>query len=168
MPDRPRRPISACERLTLADAAGSGFVKKAMSVQIDVHYQGGLRCKALHAPSQAQFSTDAPVDNHGRGESFSPTDLLATALGSCILTTMGIYAERNAIDLRGARVTVLKEMTQVPTRRLARLTTEIRMPLSAAHPQREALERAAQSCPVHASLHPEIEMPIRFIWEGEG
>lgn len=107
------------------------------------------------------------MDNHGRGESFSPTDLLATALGTCILTTMGIYAERHGIDLRGARVAVLKDMTQAPPRRVARLTTEVRIPLPAAHPQRGALEKAAQTCPVHASLHPEIEMPMRFIWEGE-
>src|SRR5215210_6618245 len=79
-------------------------------VQIDIAYQGELRCDARHRPSGASFVTDAPVDNMGKGESFSPTDLVATALGTCMLTIMGIYAERHAIDLRGTTVTVAKEM----------------------------------------------------------
>jgi len=135
-----------------------------MSVRIDITYQGGLRCSATHDPSKTEIFTDAPVDNHGKGESFSPTDLVATAMGTCMLTIMGIFAERHSIDLRGTTVTVLKDMTAVPVRRIARLAAEIRLPLPADHPQREALERAALTCPVHQSLHPEVEKPVNFVW----
>src|SRR3954468_16103644 len=113
-----------------------------MSVQIDIAYQGQLRCEAKHGPSGNKFVTDAPVDNHGKGESFSPTDLVATALGACMLTIMGIFAQRHEVDLTGTTVSVQKEMTAVPPRRIAKLTTEIRVPIPESHPQREALERA--------------------------
>src|SRR5438874_4127310 len=103
-------------------------------VQIDVTYEGQLRTKAVHNPSGNSFITDAPVDNHGRGESFSPTDLVATALGTCMATVMGIFAERHGIDLKGMRVTVKKEMVQEPVRRIGRLTSEIHVPLAAGHP----------------------------------
>ena len=137
-----------------------------MSVHISVEYLGELRCRTVHGPSQNSFLTDAPVDNCGKGESFSPTDLVATALGTCIATTMGIYAARHDIDLRGMKATVEKEMTTVPVRRIARLTVAVHLPLPASHPQRAALERAALTCPVHQSLHPEVEKPIAFHWEG--
>ena len=136
-------------------------------VSIDIIYKGELRCEATHGPSQVQFVTDAPVDNHGRGESFSPTDLVATALGTCMLTIMGIFAQRHEIDLRGTRVTVQKEMTAIPPRRIARLTTEIAIPLPPEHPQRAAIERAALTCPVHQSLHPDVEKPVSFTWSGK-
>lgn len=135
-------------------------------VEITAVYEGQLRCRATHGPSGNTLVTDAPADNHGKGESFSPTDLVATALGVCMETVMGIFAERHGIDLRGMRVTVRKEMTQVPVRRIARLTTEIRMPLPATHEHRATLERTAHTCPVHASLHPEVEQVITFVWEG--
>jgi uncharacterized OsmC-like protein len=138
-----------------------------MSVHISVQYLGDLRCEATHGPSQNQFLTDAPVDNQGKGEAFSPTDLVATALGTCMATTMGIFARRHEIDLRGLSVSVEKEMTTDPPRRIARLTTELRLPLPANHPQREALERAALSCPVHRSLHPDVEQPIKFVWQDD-
>ena len=134
-------------------------------VQIEMTYDGQLRTTAKHGPSGNTLITDAPVDNHGRGESFSPTDLVATALGTCMATVMGILAERHAIDLRGMRVTVKKEMVQTPVRRIGRLTTEIHVPLPADHPQREMLERAVHSCPVHASLHPDVEKPVTFHWQ---
>jgi uncharacterized OsmC-like protein len=105
------------------------------------------------------------VDNHGRGESFSPTDLVATALGTCMATIMGIFAERHAIDLRGMRLTVKKEMVQVPVRRIGRLTVEISVPLPGDHPHRAALERVVFTCPVHASLHPDVEKPVTFHWQ---
>ena len=107
------------------------------------------------------------MDNHGKGESFSPTDLVATALGTCMLTIMGIFAQRHEIDLRGTTVTVQKEMTAVPPRRIARLTTEMSIPLSPDHPQRAAIERAALTCPVHQSLHPDVEKPVNFSWIGK-
>lgn len=135
-----------------------------MSVRIDIAYEGGLRCASVHAPSQTKLLTDAPVDNHGKGESFSPTDLVATALGSCMLTVMGIFADRHEVDLRGATVSVEKEMSADLPRRIARLETVLTLPLSATHPLREALERAALTCPVHQSLHPDVEKPVRFLW----
>lgn len=129
-------------------------------------YEGGLRCRASHGPSGTEIVTDAPVDNHGRGESFSPTDLVATALGACMMTIMGIVAERHGIDLRGMRVETTKEMTSAPPRRIAALRTTLTIPLPADHPQRPLLEQAALGCPVHKSLHPEIAAPIEFVWAG--
>lgn len=136
-----------------------------MSVHISATYLGDLRCEATHGPSQSKLLTDAPVDNMGKGEAFSPTDLVATALGTCMATTMGIFAKRHEIDLRGMGVSVEKEMSADAPRRIARLTVELRMPLPADHPQREALERAALTCPVHKSLHPDVAMPVTFTWQ---
>ena len=135
-------------------------------VEIQIQYLGDLRCEAAHGPSRTTLLTDAPVDNHGRGESFSPTDLVATALGTCMLTVMGIFAARHGVDLRGTKITVQKEMTAVPVRRIARLTCEIALPLPPTHPHREALERAALTCPVIESLHPDVEKPVSFVWTG--
>jgi putative redox protein len=134
-------------------------------ISIAIEYLGGLRCEATHGPSQNTLLTDAPVDNQGKGESFSPTDLVATALGTCMATVMGIFADRHAVDLRGMKVTVGKEMAQMPVRKIARLSVEILMPLPASHPQREALERVALTCPVHQSLHPDVEKPVIFRWQ---
>jgi putative redox protein len=134
-------------------------------VQIEINYMGGLRCSATHGPSSCQLLTDAPVDNHGKGESFSPTDLVATALGTCMLTIMGIFAQRHEIALEGTTLSVSKEMTTGPVRKIARLATEIHIPLPKSHPHREALERAALTCPVHQSLHPEVEKPVVFVWQ---
>lgn len=134
-------------------------------VKISIAYTGQLHCDAVHGPSQAKIATDAPSDNQGKGEAFSPTDLVATALGTCIATTMAIVAERHEIDLRGMTVTVEKEMASDP-RRVSRLTTEVHVPLPADHPQRELLEKAGLGCPVHRSLAAEMERPTRFFWEG--
>jgi putative redox protein len=136
-------------------------------VKMTAHYLGGLRCEAIHGPSNGTLLTDAPVDNHGRGEAFSPTDLLAAALGSCMLTVMGIYAERHGIGLTGARALATKEMTTEGIRRIRRIAVRLELPVPADHPQRQALERAALSCPVHQSLHPEIEKPVEFVWNGQ-
>ncbi len=135
-------------------------------VRITTTYEGGLRCRAVHGPSGTTLVTDAPVDNHGKGESFSPTDLVATALGACMMTIMGIVAERHSIDLRGMKVETTKVMTATPPRRIASLRTTITVPLPADHPQRALLEQAALSCPVHGSLHPDVEAPIEFVWKG--
>jgi uncharacterized OsmC-like protein len=110
--------------------------------------------------------TDAPVDNHGKGESFSPTDLVATALGACMMTIMGIVAERHGLDLAGMTAETVKEMTASPPRRIASLRTVLTVPLPADHPQRAALEQAAHTCPVHKSLHPDVAAPIEFVWKG--
>jgi len=135
-------------------------------VKISINYEGGLRCTAKHGPSGETVVTDAPVDNHGKGESFSPTDLVATALGTCMATIMGIVAERHQLGLAGMKIEVTKEMSTDTPRRIARLATNIEVPLPANHPQREMLERAALTCPVHQSLHPEIEKPLEFRWQG--
>ena len=135
-------------------------------VKITTTYEGGLRCEATHGPSGTTLLTDAPVDNHGKGESFSPTDLVATALGACMMTIMGIVAERHAIDLVGMQVETFKEMTQAPPRRIAALRTRLTIPLPGDHPQRALLEQAALSCPVHKSLHPDIDAAIEFVWAG--
>jgi putative redox protein len=135
-------------------------------VEINAVYEGTLRCSAIHGPSGSSIETDAPVDNHGRGERFSPTDLLATALGTCMMTIMGIFAERNEIDLTGTKVRVHKEMTPEPPRMIARLPVVIEVSLSADHPKRKALEKAALTCPVNLSLHPDIERPVTFDWIG--
>ncbi|MEY3026269.1 MAG: OsmC family protein [Phycisphaerales bacterium] len=135
-------------------------------VEITAKYEGQLRCTATHGPSASTVLTDAPVDNHGRGEAFSPTDMVAAALPTCMMTIMGIYAERHGISLAGMTARTEKEMTKAPPRRIASLRTVITVPIPADHPQREALENAAHTCPVHRSLHPDIEAPIEFIYAG--
>lgn len=132
-------------------------------VKITIEYTGQLHCVAAHGPSGRTLETDAPVDNQGKGESFSPTDLVATALGSCMATVMGIYARQKDIDLSGMKIEVVKEMTQAPPRKIARLATEIWMPASLA--RNPAVENAALSCPVHRSLHPEVARPVIFHWK---
>jgi putative redox protein len=131
-------------------------------VQIDITYEGGLHCSATHAPSGTVLSTDAPVDNQGKGETFSPTDLVATALGTCIATTMDIYARRKNIDLTGMRMTVIKEMTTSAPRRIARLATEIWLPIALESDPSRELERVALGCPVHQSLSETVQKPIVF------
>jgi putative redox protein len=133
-------------------------------VSIEMKYEGDLHCTAVHGPSGTVIDTDAPKDNQGRGESFSPTDLVATALGTCILTTMGILARTLQIDMSGATATVDKEMTSAPPRRIERLTVKIQMPAGIIEENRVKLERAAHACPVHKSLHPDVELPISFTW----
>lgn len=134
-------------------------------VKISVEYEGGLRCELTHDESRATFRTDAPLDNQGKGESFSPTDLCASALGSCIATILGIRAEKMEIDLRGMWIEVKKHMSADKPRRIARLETEIWMPRPLTSEQKEVFESAAAGCPVHHSLHPDIEKPIRFHWK---
>ena len=134
-------------------------------VQISIDYVGKLHCNATHRPSETVLATDAPLDNQGKGESFSPTDLVATALGTCIATTMAIVAERHEVELKGMTVEVSKEMADAP-RRIGRLTTKVHVPLPADHPQRELLEKTALGCPVHRSLAAQMERPTEFFWEG--
>ena len=133
-------------------------------VRIDVRYEGELRCRAVHEPSGESLVTDAPVDNHGLGRSFSPTDLAATAMGTCIATTMALAAQVRGIDLTGLTVSVEKEMIAAPTRRIRRLATVVALPRDPGEAQRALLEKAAFTCPVHASLHPDVEKPITFRW----
>jgi putative redox protein len=133
-------------------------------VNIQIEYQGDLHCKATHGPSGAELTTDAPKDNQGRGESFSPTDLVATALGTCMLTIMGIAARTLNIDISGATMTAEKEMTATAPRKIQRLTVRIHVPVSPSPADKEKLERAAHTCPVRKSVHPDIEIPVEFTW----
>lgn len=134
-------------------------------VTISIDYKGELRCEATHGPSKKTLHTDAPVDNHGKGESFSPTDLVATALGACMATVMGIAAERHQVDLKGMKIEVIKEMSKDTPRRIVRLPVKISMPIPESHPQKQLLENAALTCPVHKSLHPDIDKTVTFIWK---
>ena len=135
-------------------------------VKLTTTYEGQLRCRAEHGPSGTTLVTDAPVDNHGRGESFSPTDLVATALGACMMTVMGIAAERHGINLVGMQAETIKEMSKDMPRRIAGLRTRLTIPLPADHPQRALLENAAHTCPVHKSLASEIDTTIVCVWAG--
>lgn len=135
-------------------------------VEIKIDYTGDLRCKAVHGPSGQVLLTDAPVDNQGKGEAFSPTDLVATALGTCMLTIMGIIARRLEIDIAGTTATVTKEMVTQPVRRIGRLCVTINVPTQVSPENRQRLENGVMACPVHKSMHPEVEMPVRFNWAG--
>ena len=133
-------------------------------VEIHAVYQGELRCAATHMPSGTVLVTDAPVDNHGKGESFSPTDRVATALGTCILTTMAIAAGVLGVNLNGSTITVNKVMKVKPTRMIESLATVVTLMGTATPEQKEKLEHAAHKCPVHASMHPDVAQPITFHW----
>lgn len=135
-------------------------------VEIQIDYEGQLHCRAVHGPSGAEVATDAPVDNEGRGESFSPTDLVATALGCCLLTIIGIVARRKGLEVTGATASVAKIMSDDLPRRIVRLPVTVALPLPADHPERAAIESAAVSCPVNESLRADIDRPVTFIWEG--
>ncbi|HKY63322.1 MAG TPA: OsmC family protein [bacterium] len=133
-------------------------------VKIALKYEGELRVNARHEPSGTKLSTDAPVDNQGRGESFSPTDLLATGLGSCMATIMGIVARREKIPLEGMEIQVEKVMSTEGPRRVAALNVDIAAPVRPSPEQIEALEKAAHTCPVAQSIHPDIKVTTRFRW----
>ncbi|KEF43253.1 MAG: OsmC family protein [Cyanobium sp. CACIAM 14] len=133
-----------------------------MPTTITCRYEGALRCGATHAPSGSALVTDAPVDNQGKGEAFSPTDLVATALATCVLTVMGIVAERHGIALEGAQVRVEKSMTSGGVRRIALLEAWIDLPAGLSSDQWQLLVRAGETCPVKVSL--EGNVPMRFHW----
>jgi len=131
--------------------------------KVKILYQGNLHTECTH-PSGAVIETDAPKDNQGKGEAFSPTDLLAASLGSCVLTLMGIAGRKLGLDLKGTAAEVEKEMVSAPRRRVGKLAVRVRSSLSPDSQARERLERAAIECPVHYSLHPEIKIEFDFIW----
>ena len=130
-------------------------------VTIAATYEGTLRCVARHGPSGVTLTTDAPVDNQGRGASFSPTDLVATALMTCAMTIMGIAAQREGIDLDGMTAEVTKGMAANP-RRIASLPILFRMPGHLTPDQLALLEEAAHTCPVAHSVHPDIAAAMTF------
>lgn len=129
---------------------------------ITSRYDGALRCRASHGPSGSTLETDAPTDNQGQGERFSPTDLVATALSTCILTIMGIVAERHGWSLEGASARVEKTMSAEPPRRIALLEVWITLPEGLGDQQRSVLKRAAEQCPVKLSL--EGAVPMQLHW----
>ena len=135
-----------------------------MGVRIHVDYLGDLQCKAQHGPSQNILLTDAPTDNQGRGEHFSPTDLLATSLVTCMVTTMGMAARTRGIDFAPVHADVEKEMGAKPRRHVAKLTVSITLPVKLSPQERELLEHAAHACPVHASLAPTTVVDLQFTY----
>jgi putative redox protein len=134
-------------------------------VRITGEYQGDLHCSAVHGPSASVLATDAPKDNQGRGEAFSPTDLVATGFGTCIATTMAIVARKHGVELQGIRFEVDKEMSADAPRRISRLTARIWLPPAAGGVPAGLLEKAANTCPVHQSLAPTVEKVIELIWQ---
>lgn len=133
-----------------------------MAVTIDIDYLGDLHCAATHGPSGSRLTTDAPTDNGGRGELFSPTDLVATALGTCLTTVMGLLARRTGLDLEGTTVRVEKHMTSEPVRRIGALVAVVTFPRDFSADDRARLERTAVLCPVRQSLHPDVKVELRF------
>ena len=137
---------------------------------IQINYLGDLRTEDLHLQSGTRIHTDAPTDNQGRGEAFSPTDLVANALGTCILTTMAIFARRDGIELAESNASVTKIMSTDPPRRIAKIEIDITLraktgtdePLTDA--QKTKLERIAHTCPVALSLHPDVEQAVSIRW----
>ena len=134
-------------------------------VQMTVKYEGSLRCMVTHEPSGGSFQTDAPVDNNGKGEAASPTDLCAAALGSFMATIIGMQIEKLGYVLTGMRIEVQKEMSSYKPRRIIRLSTEVWLPVKLATEQKRLVELAAKGCPVHHSLSSEIDKPIHFHWQ---
>lgn len=126
-------------------------------VNIHINYEGDLHCRLEHEPSKTLIETDAPVDNHGKGESFSPTDLLAASMGSCMVTTMAIASKNRNLDLTGTSVHVAKEMASNP-RRIGRLIVNIVLPPHISQDDFKFLENAALTCPVHRSVHPDMQI----------
>jgi putative redox protein len=133
-------------------------------VVITGQYLGEKHCKMVHGPSNSILKTDAPLDNNGKGENFSPTDLVAAALGSCLMTIMGIYADKNNINITGSTYKVVKKMQQAP-RKIAELEVEIVLPEHLSAEERVNLEAVAMECPVKKSLHPDVQLPITFFYK---
>ena len=132
--------------------------------QSNIVYKDNLRTEAVHLSSGEAIITDAPVDNNGKGEAFSPTDLVAAALGSCMITIMGIAAQKHNIDISGTSASVKKIMGSNP-RKIAEVVIDISMSNHLNENDRKRLERAALSCPVHKSLHPDLIKTISFFYK---
>ncbi|MFN8356653.1 MAG: OsmC family protein [Spirosomataceae bacterium] len=129
-------------------------------------YLGDLRTQATHVFSGTEILTDAPLDNNGKAEAFSPTDLVAAAYGSCMMTIMGILARREEIELTGSEMEITKIMSAEPPRRIAKLEVNLKMLTQRELTEAEILkfERAARTCPVELSIHPDIDRVVNFEW----
>jgi putative redox protein len=132
--------------------------------EIDIWYEGQLSTRCVHRENGQEIRTDAPKDNQGKGEMFSPTDLFAASLGSCVLTVMGILAERIGVDITGTKISVTKEMASAPSRRIGKLTLVLTSPHRFDPDITQRLEKAATGCPVHHSLHPDVIQEYTFNW----
>ncbi len=132
--------------------------------KIEIFYEGGFSTRSVHLESGAEIFTDAPKDNQGKGEKFSPTDLLALSLGSCLLTILGIRAEKLGVDISGSKVFVNKEMSLDLPRRIVKIQAHFVCPRVFTTEVQEKLEKAAMQCPVHYSLHPELQQEFSFEW----
>lgn len=130
---------------------------------VETVYVGGFRTENVHLQSGTQILTDAPTDNQGKGEAFSPTDLLATSLGTCMLTTMAIRTANSGIDMDGAKCSITKIMAANP-RRVSQVDVKISFPKTYTDEQKKALEDAALTCPVYYSLHPDLIKSVDFGW----
>ena len=128
-----------------------------------VVYLGDLRTECTHLRSGSTYITDAPTDNHGKGEAFSPTDTVATGLANCMITVMGIKARDLGVELAGSTVEVTKHMAASP-RRISRIELDMYLPAKVGEKHRKILENTGRTCPVAMSLHPQIEQVIQFIW----
>jgi putative redox protein len=136
-----------------------------MAVKMEGVYLGNKRIELTHTDSGTKITTAAPKDNNGDGSSFSPTDLCTASLGACMMTIIGIVAEKRGFSVDGMRMTVEKEMVASPTRRIGTISVAIHLPAAMTLEQREWAERGAQTCPVHHSLHPDVEARISFLYD---
>ena len=132
--------------------------------QIEIYYEGNLSTRSVFPETGEEILTDAPKDNQGEGRHFSPTDLVGVALGSCVLTIMGIVAKKLGVDITGTKASVSKEMATAPARRVGALTVVITSPHRFSAEITEKLEKAGNFCPVHHSLHPDIKQSFTFKW----
>ncbi|MDA3616521.1 OsmC family protein [Polluticaenibacter yanchengensis] len=131
-----------------------------------LEYKGALRCNAIHTQSNTSIETDAPTDNRGKGERFSPTDLTCTSLGTCLLTTMAIKATDMQIELSGATASVQKYMSKDAPRRIVQIDVAVKLPkLEISDKDKQILEATGHACPVARSLHPDIVQNITYNWE---
>lgn len=126
-------------------------------------YKGNLRCEAEHLQSKSTIETDAPTDNQGKGERFSPTDLLSVSLATCMLTTMGIKAADLNVNMDNAKADVTKHMGSDP-RRVAKIEVSVSLPKNIDEKERLILERSGNNCPVAKSVHPDIELVLKYDW----
>lgn len=129
-----------------------------------ITYVGDLRTICIHLQSGTEILTDAPTDNHGKGEAFSPTDLVATALGSCMVSIMAIKSKDLEVDLKDSTISITKIMQAEP-RKIAKIVVVLDMAINVSEKNRIILERSAMTCPVLLSLHPDIEKEVTFNWK---
>lgn len=135
-----------------------------MSVEMEIQYRAGLKCVAKHLQSGAKLETEAPKDNGGSGMKFSPTDLVATALGTCVLTIMGLAAQKAGVDMGDVSAHVVKDMVAEPHRMIGSIKVAIKVPNWRNIPEadRKRIECAAMACPVKNSLHPDVKLTLTF------